>query len=191
MRAQLEDAVAEPAVTAAVDPPGLALGRAVEHLVQHLPPKERACVLLKDVFDYSIDESADLVDSTPGGVKAALHRGGEKLTALPPPATVRPAAVMHEDDEPLLRLYDERFNRRDSDGLRSLIAADATLRVADWFEGRLRESPYFARSRTSRTIARGDSSVTADRRSRGSSATCSITATRSRPPSDALDLPST
>ena len=145
VRTQAEDAAAEPAVTSAAEPPGPELGRAVEHLVQHLPPKERACVLLKDVFDYAIDEIADLVDSTPGGVKAALHRGREKLNALPPPSTARPAAVMREDEERLLRLYVERFNRRDWDGLRALIAADAALRVADWFEGPLGESPYFAR----------------------------------------------
>lgn len=143
VRAQAEDAAAEPAVTGAVDPPGPAVGRAVEHLVQHLPPKERASVLLKDVFDYTIEEIADLVDSTPGGVKAALHRGREKLNALPPPAAARPAPAMREDEERLLRLYVERFNRRDWDGLRALIAADATLRVADLFEGLLRESPYF------------------------------------------------
>src|SRR4029453_4265974 len=35
------------------DPVGPVLGRAVEHLVLALPPMERACVLLKDVFDYS------------------------------------------------------------------------------------------------------------------------------------------
>lgn len=143
VRAQAENAAAEPAVTAAIDPPGPALGHAVEHLVQHLPPKERACVLLKDVFDYSLDEIAGLVGSTPGGVKAALHRGREKLNALPPPAAARPAPVMREDEERILRLYVERFNRRDWDGLRTLITADATLRVADWFEGPLRESPYF------------------------------------------------
>ncbi len=43
----------------------------------------------------------------------------------------------------LLHLYVERFNRRDWDGLRELIAADAQLRVADKFAGRLDESPYF------------------------------------------------
>ena len=145
VRAQAEDAVAEPAVTEAVEPPGPALGRAVEHLVQHLPPKERACVLLKDVFDYSIEEIADLVASTPGGVKAALHRGREKLNALPPPAAGHPAPVLSDEVERLLRLYVERFNQRDWDGLRGLISADATLRVADWFEGPLRESPYFTR----------------------------------------------
>jgi len=50
-----------------------------------LPPKERACVLLKDVFDYSLEEIAALVDSTVGGVKAALNRGRSKLAASPIP----------------------------------------------------------------------------------------------------------
>src|SRR5438445_8703331 len=40
------------------DPTGPILDRAVEHLVFVLPPKERACVLLKDVFDHSLDEIA-------------------------------------------------------------------------------------------------------------------------------------
>lgn len=41
--------------------------------------RKRACVLLKDVFDYSLEEIAELVDSTVGGVKAALHRGRSKI----------------------------------------------------------------------------------------------------------------
>jgi RNA polymerase sigma-70 factor (ECF subfamily) len=43
----------------------------------------------------------------------------------------------------LLELYVERFNRRDWDGLRELISADAQLRVFDAFEGPLADSPYF------------------------------------------------
>ena len=41
-----------------------------------LPPRERACVLLKDVFDYSLEDISELVGSTVGGVKAALTAGG-------------------------------------------------------------------------------------------------------------------
>jgi RNA polymerase sigma-70 factor, ECF subfamily len=147
-RVQAEDTAAEPAITAAVDPPGPALGRAVEHLVRQLPPKERACVLLKDVFDYTIEEIADLVESTPGGVKAALHRGREKLTAAPRPVGSRAplaAVAMSSETQRLLRLYVDRFNRRDWDGLRDLIAADATVKVADRFEGPISESPYLGR----------------------------------------------
>jgi RNA polymerase sigma-70 factor (ECF subfamily) len=102
---------------------------------------ERACVLLKDVFDYSLEEIAELVDSTVGGVKAALSRGRSKLAALPE-RTAAPRAASAEMGQ-LLELYVERFNLRDWDGLRELIADDARLRVADRFGGRLAESPYF------------------------------------------------
>lgn len=123
-----------------VDPPGAALGRAVEHLVLSLPPKERACVLLKDVLDYSLEEIAELVDSNVGAVKAALHRGRSKLAALPDPPN-KPEAK--PQDVRLLHLYVERFNRRDWDGVRELIRADARLHVADRFAGALSQSPYF------------------------------------------------
>jgi RNA polymerase sigma-70 factor (ECF subfamily) len=141
-----KEAEAEVAVSdrvAPIDPAGPALGRAVEHLVLALPPMERACVLLKDVFDYSLEEIAELVDSTTGGVKAALNRGRSKLAALPErPAS--PRAVSAERLR-LLHLYVERFNRRDWDGLRELITSDARVRVADRFAGRLVDAPYFGR----------------------------------------------
>jgi RNA polymerase sigma-70 factor (ECF subfamily) len=43
----------------------------------------------------------------------------------------------------LLQAYVDRFNRRDWDGVRQLTSADARLRVADCFAGRLIDSPYF------------------------------------------------
>jgi RNA polymerase sigma-70 factor (ECF subfamily) len=142
VRQDAETAAMEPDTVMPVDPPGPALGRAVEHLVLNLPPKERACVLLKDVFDYSLEEIAELVDSTVGGVKAALHRGRAKLPAEPAARPARPASDL--DESRLLHLYVERFNRRDWDGLRELIAADARLRVIDRFTGAVAKAPYFA-----------------------------------------------
>jgi RNA polymerase sigma-70 factor (ECF subfamily) len=99
-------------------------------------------VLLKDVFDYSLEEIANLVDSTVGGVKAALNRGRSKLAPLPQQATQPPAPNL--DLSRLLRLYVERFNRKDWDGLRELISGDARLRVADRFAGALAKAPYFS-----------------------------------------------
>src|SRR4051794_13508762 len=80
---EAEAAAVRPDYVLPTDPPGPALGRAVEYLVLTPPPKERACVLLKDVFDYSLEETAELVSSTVGGVKPALNRGRSKLA--PPP----------------------------------------------------------------------------------------------------------
>jgi RNA polymerase sigma-70 factor (ECF subfamily) len=140
VRHDAEEAVVEPDFVAAAEPLGPILDRAVEHLVLALPPKERACVLLKDVFDYSLEEIAELVDSTVGGVKAALNRGRSKLAGLTQEAPPRAA---NPETSRLLHLYVERFNRRDWDGLRELITADARLRVADRFAGPMADAPYF------------------------------------------------
>jgi len=147
---EAETAAMTPDVVDPQHPLGPDLQRAVEHLVMALPPKERACVLLKDVFDYTLDEIAELVDSTVGGVKAALSRGRSKLASLP--ARSEPARAASADLSRLLHLYVERFNQRDWDGLRELISADARLQVADRFAGRLIDSPYFSRYEA-RTVA--------------------------------------
>jgi RNA polymerase sigma-70 factor (ECF subfamily) len=128
--------VAEPAVPDARP--------AIERLVGHLPPKERACILLKDVFDYSLEETAELVDSTVGGVKSALSRGRAKLADLPADPTGEPGRPPDPDTARLLQRYVDLFNRHDWDGVRGLTSADARLRVADCFDGLLRHSPYFA-----------------------------------------------
>ena len=143
VRQEAETATMGPDSVVPDDPPGPILNRALEHLVLALPPKERACVLLKDVFDYSLEEVAELVDSTVGGVKAALNRGRSKLASLPQPLT--PPRAASPEVSRLLHLYVERFNRRDWDGLRELITADARLRVADRFAGPLIGAPYFGR----------------------------------------------
>jgi len=139
VREEAEAAAAEPDFVESGD---LAptVGPAIEHLVLNLPPKERACVLLKDVFEYSLEEVAELVDSTVGGVKAALNRGRSKLASLEDqPAPPRVTAPEHRQ---ILRLYVERFNNRDWDGLRELISADARLLVADRYSGSFTDGGY-------------------------------------------------
>jgi RNA polymerase sigma-70 factor, ECF subfamily len=144
VREEAEAAAAGPIAMSPEDPPGLMVGPAVERLVVALPPKERACVLLKDVFDYSLEEISECVGSSVGAVKAALNRGRSKLAELPDaslspsPAGSAPSAALSE----LLQLYVERFNRRDWDGLRELISADARVRVANCFAGRFDNAPY-------------------------------------------------
>ena len=141
VRVETEAAAAEPDFVEPTDHIGPAIGPAIEHLVLNLPPKERACVLLKDVFEYSLEEIAELVESTVGGVKAALNRGRSKLESL----QGRPAApprVSTPENKQILRLYVDRFNNRDWDGLRELISADARLLVADRYSGSFAAGGY-------------------------------------------------
>jgi RNA polymerase sigma-70 factor (ECF subfamily) len=141
VRVEAETTAMSPDFVMPANPPVLGVGRAVEQLVITLPPKERACVLLKDVFDYTLEEIAELVSSTVGGVKAALNRGRLKLAASPEPVTSR--REVSPELSRLLHLYVDGFNKRDWDGLRKLISSDARLRVADRFAGAIDESPYF------------------------------------------------
>jgi RNA polymerase sigma-70 factor (ECF subfamily) len=140
VRDQAEVAAAVPEATEPAEPT-FGTANAVEHLVVTLPPKERACVLLKDVFDYSLEEIAELVDTSVGGVKAALNRGRTKLASSPAPS--QPARTANPELARIMQLYVERFNRRDWDGVRELVSADARLSVADRFAGKFADAPYF------------------------------------------------
>jgi RNA polymerase sigma-70 factor, ECF subfamily len=140
VRVEAESVAADPDIVAPLAWSEARVGPAIEHLVLNLPPKERASVLLKDVFEYSLEEIAQLVDSTVGGVKAALNRGRSKLASLSErPTTPRGSTAQNQE---ILRLYVERFNRQDWDGLRELISADARLLVADRYAGSFADGGY-------------------------------------------------
>jgi RNA polymerase sigma-70 factor (ECF subfamily) len=141
VRARAEAAAAQEHGIEAAEPPGVMLQPALERMVIHLPPKERACLLLKDVLDHPLEEIAPIVQSTVGGVKSALARARRKLAAMPEKPAAMPA--LGAETRRLLELYVERFNNRDWDGVRELTSADARLSVADCFAGRLSDSPYF------------------------------------------------
>jgi RNA polymerase sigma-70 factor, ECF subfamily len=141
-RDEAEATAAFPETILPTEPSSPGIGYALEHLVLTLPPKERACVLLKDIFDYTLEEIAEMVDSTIGGVKAALNRARTKLAASSPrQKATRPVS---SELQRVMQLYVERFNRRDWEGVRQLISADARLNVADAFAGRLADAPYFS-----------------------------------------------
>jgi RNA polymerase sigma-70 factor, ECF subfamily len=141
VRDEAEAAAAMPDAVSPAEPATLGIGKAVEHLVASLPPKERACILLKDVFEYSLEEIAELVDSTVGGVKAALNRGRTKLASSP--ASSPSVRTANPELAQIMQLYVDRFNQRDWDGVRELISADARLNVLDRFGGRFADAPYF------------------------------------------------
>src|SRR4051794_40098689 len=52
---------------------------AASTLVAQLAPQERAAVVLKDVFEWTLEEIAEALTTTVGAVKTAIHRGRSKL----------------------------------------------------------------------------------------------------------------
>ena len=96
---------------------------AAKQLLQLLPPQERAAVILKDVFDFRSEEIAAMLGTTAGAIKAALHRGREKL------AEPRPSRPVAPPNAALLDRFVDAFNARDVENLAALLREDATAEV--------------------------------------------------------------
>ena len=86
-------------------------------LLQRLSPQERAAVVLKEAFDMTLEEIADLLATTTGAVKAALHRGRGRLREPEGAAASRRPVPSPE----LLDRFIERCNAKDVKGLVSLM----------------------------------------------------------------------
>ena len=97
-----------------------------------LPPKERAAVVLKDVLGYSLEETAEITSSSVGAVKAAIHRARGKLSHAS--SSVR-AVTLSDQHRSTVERYVQRFNARDWDGVRALLAQDARLQVVEQADG--------------------------------------------------------
>jgi RNA polymerase sigma-70 factor (ECF subfamily) len=91
-----------------------------------LPSNQRSAVILKDVLDHSLEETAETMGTSVMAVKSALHRGRAKLAAGDDEDRDQPAAVADRTD---LDRYASLFNARDWDGLRSLLVADCRLEL--------------------------------------------------------------
>lgn len=109
-----------------VTDPGETWG-AMELLVQLLPPRQRAILLLTQVFDFTAGEVGAMIGLTEGAVKAALHRARATLKARgagePDANATQPAAAHHQQ---LVARYIDAFNRRDLDALLALLDAEVT-----------------------------------------------------------------
>ncbi len=91
-------------------------------LLVKLAPQERAAVVLKDVFDLSLEEIAEALSTTTGAVKAALHRGRGKLVEPAPPEARTPAPGV-------LDAFSAAFNAGDMDRLTALLLDTAAVEV--------------------------------------------------------------
>jgi RNA polymerase sigma-70 factor, ECF subfamily len=103
--------------------------------LQHLPPKQRAALLLTDVLGWSAAEVAESLDTSVAAVNSALQRARATLAARDPNDT-RPA--LPAEQKALLERYVAAFERYDVDELASLLREDATLSMppyAFWLQG--------------------------------------------------------
>lgn len=115
-------------------------------LLQRLPPKQRAVLLLKDVVGWSAEEIATALDLTVSSVNSALHRARE--------AVKTPREAAHEPDPDVVRAYVRSWETHDVDGLVAMLRDDLVFAMpphTTWFDSRveferfLRESTFKAR----------------------------------------------
>nr|WP_232792350.1 RNA polymerase subunit sigma-70 [Actinacidiphila yeochonensis] len=115
--------------------------------LQHLPPKQRAVLILREVLAWRAAETAKLLGTTVPSVNSALQRARATLAASGAAAGTRQgsptaaAAGLDEGRQALLDRYVDAFERYDLDLLTSLLHEDATLAVpprARWSRGRER-----------------------------------------------------
>lgn len=90
-------------------------------LLVRLSPQERAAVVLKDVFELSLEEIAEVLATTTGAVKAALHRGRGRLREVGESA---PVAA-----RPVLDAFVAAFNAGDIQGLTALLLDTSVVEI--------------------------------------------------------------
>jgi RNA polymerase sigma-70 factor (ECF subfamily) len=94
-------------------------------LFEFASPQERAAVVLKDVFDFSLAETADILATTPGAVKSALARGRSKLADERPQLPHRASAA----SPALVERFIAAFNARDMAAVVALLLEPVTWEV--------------------------------------------------------------
>jgi RNA polymerase sigma-70 factor (ECF subfamily) len=105
--------------------------------LQHLPPRQRAVLILCEVLQWRASEVAELLGASVAAVNSALQRARASLQA----ANVADAGdgVLSEHDRELLARYVDAFERYDMDALTALIHEDATQSMPPyelWLSGR-------------------------------------------------------
>jgi RNA polymerase sigma-70 factor, ECF subfamily len=129
------------AVPDQVDPADVAVSRESIRLafiaaLQHLPPRQRAVFILREVLQWSASEVAGLMNMTVVAVNSALQRSRTTMAA----ARQEDSAHIEPDSEAgsILDAYVDAFQRFDLDRLASLLHLEATLSMAPfdrWLRG--------------------------------------------------------
>jgi RNA polymerase sigma-70 factor, ECF subfamily len=109
--------------------------------LQHLPPKQRAVLVLREVLGWSAAEVADLLDTSVDSVTSALARARATMAKLDGSAGGRD---LGDDDRALLDRYVTAFEAYDVDTLVSLLAEDAAFSMPP-YEFWLRGAPDIER----------------------------------------------
>jgi RNA polymerase sigma-70 factor (ECF subfamily) len=108
--------------------------------LQHLPPQQRAVLIIRQVLGFSALETAELLDTTVPAVNSALQRArATTATLLPDRSQGRTLAALGDDRvRDLAGRYADAIERSDIDGLCAMLTEDATWSMPpdpEWYRG--------------------------------------------------------
>jgi len=104
--------------------------------LQHLPARQRAVLILRDVLGFSAREVADLLETSPVSIDSALQRAHRTVERRVPAQSQR-TTLRALDDEQLQEIVDryvDAWERADVGALVSMLTADALLTMPPWRE---------------------------------------------------------
>jgi RNA polymerase sigma-70 factor, ECF subfamily len=125
------------------DPAEMAAARETVRLafvaaLQHLPPKQRAVLILREVLKWQASEVAELLNTSVASVNSALQRARATIDALEIDATTSPTTVDGDEERDLLAKYVDAFESYDVNAFVSLLHDDAIMSMPPldlWLRG--------------------------------------------------------
>jgi RNA polymerase sigma-70 factor (ECF subfamily) len=148
------DRLLENVVAAGVDPEAMLVRREATELaflaaIQHLPPRQRAVLILRDVVEWSAKETATALSMTVVSVNSALQRARETLRRrwVREDTGHRALSRLDEVEKSLLAGMVEAWDRTDIDAVAALLGADARLVMpptTSWYDGREAVTTFLA-----------------------------------------------
>ncbi|MBO0827752.1 MAG: sigma-70 family RNA polymerase sigma factor [Streptosporangiales bacterium] len=140
------DRLLEPVAPRDAEPDAVAVTRETIELaflaaIQHLPPAQRAALILRDVLGWPARQVADLLDTSVAAANSALQRARATMRTQLPERRLdwAPATASSEEERAVLRRYMAAMERADLDAVADLLAEDVRATMPPyplWFQGR-------------------------------------------------------
>src|SRR5829696_6099276 len=148
------DRLLEPIAPSEHEPGAMVVARETIELaflaaIQHLPPRQRAVLILRDALDWSADETAAVLEMSVAAANSALQRARAAMKVQLPARRLEWATAADAEDaeRSLLQTYMEAFERHDDRQLVALLREDARLAMPPhptWYKGREAVAAFLA-----------------------------------------------
>ncbi|HEY2439298.1 MAG TPA: sigma-70 family RNA polymerase sigma factor [Solirubrobacteraceae bacterium] len=106
--------------------------------LQHLAPRQRAVLVLRDVLGFHAEEVAEMLGASPASVNSALQRARATMDSRVPPGRDRLSLPLSAEHGDLVTRFADAFERDDVDAVVALLTEDAVVSMPpqpEWHQG--------------------------------------------------------